>query len=107
MRHLVGLDTPRRQTLARNGVADLVFGEARPQVRAAHAVRVLRRGGDRRRLRPLPCARGLGALSGLVEMAMPDAERDTKCAAGITSRGLHPDLLERALAKNAAVAHAV
>src|SRR5205814_8134953 len=43
----------------------------------------------------------------LPEMTMPDAERDAERAAGVAGRRLNPDVVEDALAQDAAVADAV
>ena len=111
--HLVG---QRRRRQAARLVAvrlqehgDFVVAERRAEVRTAHAVGVSRRRArwSARARRALPGAGTLRARPRLLEVAMPEVQRHAQGAAGVTRRRLDPDLLERALAKDPAVADAV
>src|SRR5262249_6884961 len=59
------------------------------------------------RPRTLPCARGFRTGSRFAAIAVPEAERDAERAARVACRRLDPDLIEDALAQDAAVADAI
>ena len=107
----------------------LLFAEARSEIRPVHSVCVLIRRVllDRRSLGgaggdpwicqvrndpaysrwPLPRPREFRADSRFFEMPVPEGQRNTKRSAGIARSRLDPDLIERPLPKDPAVADAV
>src|SRR5947207_12702253 len=95
---------------------NLLFAEAGPEIRSVHPVRVFPVGSALRRTNPakagshrrsFPRACPFRTQPRLLQMPVPQRQRHTKRAAGIARRRLDPDLIERTIAKDPAVADTV